>query len=89
MSSRITRPFVAGLVRPTIMIPREFDRREFDRELLEIILIHELAHADRDDSKFSAAAGLAQCVWFFLPFPWWLRANCAWIRSLWPTSGPS
>ena len=75
VSPRVSRPVVAGLVRPTIMIPAEFDRPEFDRELLKIILIHELAHADQGDSKFSAAASLAQSLWFFLPFPWWLRAQ--------------
>jgi len=73
VSPHVTRPVVAGLVRPTIMIPKEFDGPGFDRDLLKVILIHELAHADQGDSKFSAAASLAQSLWFFLPFPWWLR----------------
>lgn len=75
VSPQVTRPVVAGVVQPTIMIPKEFDGPEFDRELLKIILIHELAHAAHGDSKFSAAASLAQSLWFFLPFPWWLRVQ--------------
>ena len=38
-----------------------------------MILIHELAHAERFDSRFGAAASLAQTLWFFLPFIGWLH----------------
>ena len=75
VSPHVARPVVAGLIQPTIMIPKEFDCPGFDRELLKVVLIHELAHALQGDSKFSAAASLAQSLWFFLPFPWWLRSQ--------------
>jgi beta-lactamase regulating signal transducer with metallopeptidase domain len=75
VSPRVNRPVLAGLVHPTILIPTKYDRPEFDRELLKIIIIHELAHADQGDSRFSTAASLAQSLWFFLPFPWWLRSQ--------------
>ena len=73
VSSRVHRPLLAGLVHPCILIPCEFDQSEFDRESLRIILTHELAHAAQGDSRSSAGASLAQSIWFFLPFLWWLR----------------
>jgi bla regulator protein blaR1 len=75
VSSRVRRPVLAGLVHPYILIPHEFDRSDLDRESLQIILTHELAHATQGDSRFSAGASLAQSLWFFLPFLWWLRVS--------------
>ncbi len=75
VSARINRPVLVGLIRPFILIPPAFDERGFDKESLKIILLHELAHAAQGDTYFSAAATLAQSLWFFLPFLWWLRAQ--------------
>jgi beta-lactamase regulating signal transducer with metallopeptidase domain len=75
VSPRVRQPVVAGLLRSYILIPPEFDDEGFDRESLRIILVHELAHADQSDSQFGAAASLAQTLWFFLPYLWWLRAQ--------------
>ncbi|MGC8639545.1 MAG: M56 family metallopeptidase, partial [Isosphaeraceae bacterium] len=73
VSSRVQRPILAGLVHPCILIPDQYDQSGFDRESLRIILTHELAHAAQGDSRSSAGASLAQSIWFFLPFLWWLR----------------
>jgi beta-lactamase regulating signal transducer with metallopeptidase domain len=75
VSARINRPVLVGLIRPFILIPPAYDERGFDQESLKIILLHELAHAAQGDTYFSAAATLAQSLWFFLPFLWWLRAQ--------------
>lgn len=75
VSARVHRPVLAGLIRPFILIPPEYDQGEFDCQSLQAILTHELAHAAHDDSRFSAAASLAQSLWFFLPFLWWLRVQ--------------
>jgi beta-lactamase regulating signal transducer with metallopeptidase domain len=75
VSPRVRQPVVVGLLHPYILIPPEFDHDDFDRESLRIILVHELAHAGQCDSQFSAVASLAQSLWFFLPYVWWLRAQ--------------
>jgi len=75
VSTRINRPVLVGLIRSFILIPPVYDERGFDKESLKIILLHELAHAAQGDTYFSAAASLAQSLWFFLPFLWWLRAQ--------------
>ncbi len=75
VSVRINRPVLVGLIRPFILIPPVHDERGFEPESLKIILLHELAHAAQGDTYFSAAATLAQSLWFFLPFLWWLRAQ--------------
>jgi hypothetical protein len=66
---------VAGLVRPTILIPESFDPSPDETEPLRLSLLHELAHVDRLDHWFGAAAILAQTVWFFLPQMWWIRSQ--------------
>jgi beta-lactamase regulating signal transducer with metallopeptidase domain len=75
VSSRINRPVVVGLLRPTILIPRSFDELDDDGELLRLTLLHEIAHAERSDPWFCTAASLAQTHWFFLPQIWWLRSQ--------------
>jgi beta-lactamase regulating signal transducer with metallopeptidase domain len=75
VSALINRPVLVGVFRSFIVIPPVYDEQSFDKESLKIILLHELAHAARGDTYFSAAASLAQSLWFFLPFLWWVRAQ--------------
>ena len=75
VSSRLRSPVSGGLLRPVVIVPAEIDRDDFDRDALRLILLHELAHADRDDAWFNALASVAQLLWFFLPHPWWLRGQ--------------
>ena len=66
-------PVLGGVTRPAIVVPAELD--DEDEEALRLILLHELAHADRGDAWFNALASIAQLLWFFLPHLWWLRAQ--------------
>ncbi len=75
VSTRVQRPVVAGMVRPTILIPSSYDQSESDAELLRLTLLHEIAHARQSDPWFGAIASLAQTVWFFLPHIWWIRSQ--------------
>lgn len=75
VSPRLRSPVLGGVARPVIVIPAEIDRDDFDPGALRLILLHELAHADRGDAWFNALAGLAQVLWFFLPHLWWLRGQ--------------
>ena len=75
VSTRIKRPVVVGLLRPTILIPRSFEELDDEGELLRLTLLHEIAHAEQSDPWFGTAASLAQTLWFFLPQIWWLRSQ--------------
>ncbi|WP_165071098.1 M56 family metallopeptidase [Paludisphaera rhizosphaerae] len=74
-SDWLRSPVLGGVIRPTIVIPGRLDRDEADPDALRLILLHELAHADRGDAWFNALAALAQILWFFLPHLWWLRTQ--------------
>jgi hypothetical protein len=73
-STRIQRPVLVGLLRPTILIPLRLDMPGTS-EPLRLSLLHELAHAAQGDSWFNLAGRLAQVLWFFLPPVWWIRAQ--------------
>lgn len=75
VSPRLRSPAIGGVIRPIIVIPAAIDRDDFDPAALRLILLHELAHADRGDAWFNLLAGLAQVLWFFLPHLWWLRGQ--------------
>ncbi|WP_165245469.1 M56 family metallopeptidase [Paludisphaera soli] len=75
VSAWLRSPVLGGVTRPTIVIPAEVEEPDVDRDALRLILLHELAHADRGDAWFNALAALAQIFWFFLPHLWWLRAQ--------------
>jgi hypothetical protein len=74
VSTRVRRPVLVGLIRPTILIPLDLNAPEAS-EPLRLSLLHELAHASRGDPWFGLASSLAQVVWFFLPPLWWIRAQ--------------
>jgi beta-lactamase regulating signal transducer with metallopeptidase domain len=71
VSHRVGRPVLAGLLRPTILIPPELDEPPLRPELLSAIFRHELAHAGQGDPQARAMAGVAQSLWFFLPQIHW------------------
>jgi len=75
VSPWLRSPVLGGVARPTIILPAEVEEPDVDRDALRLILLHELAHADRGDALFNALAALAQILWFFLPHLWWLRAQ--------------
>lgn len=75
VSTWLRSPVLGGVARPTIVIPAEIEEVDVDRDALRLVLLHELAHADRGDAWFNALAALAQIFWFFLPHLWWLRAQ--------------
>jgi hypothetical protein len=75
---------VVSLLRPTILLPPKFEEMGLDDQqrlspddeaLLRLCLLHELAHARRNDPAFQLIGSLAQAFWFFLPQLWWIRAQ--------------
>lgn len=74
VSDRTGRPVLVGFVGSTILIPPELDRPGLEAKL-RLGLLHELAHAEVGDHRWSLVATLAQAVWFFLPQTWWIRGQ--------------
>ncbi len=64
-SDKIQVPSVYGLIRPKIILPREYKGSDF-----EYILMHEQAHAKRGDNFFRIAALILVCIHWFNPFAW-------------------
>ena len=64
-SDKIQVPSVYGIIRPKIILPREYKGGDF-----EYILMHEQAHAKRGDNFFRIAALILVCIHWFNPFAW-------------------
>ncbi|MEM6673344.1 MAG: M56 family metallopeptidase [Planctomycetota bacterium] len=58
-----------GIFTPWIAIPRELERAERRRDL-EVVLLHECAHAKRRDGALRAAVLALQCAFWFHPAAW-------------------
>lgn len=61
---------VIGVRRPVLLVDRELVRR-LDRDELEGVLAHELAHVVRRDNLVAAALGVLRDVFFFIPAGTW------------------
>jgi beta-lactamase regulating signal transducer with metallopeptidase domain len=75
VSSRVHRPVLVGVFRPTILIPDSYEDARASVEPLTLSLLHEVAHAEQSDAWFGMVANLAQSVWFLLPPVWWIRSR--------------
>jgi bla regulator protein BlaR1 len=60
------RPLLAGLARPRIVLPADFERR-YDPAEQAAVLAHERVHARRGDLWWNALAALLGCVFWFHP----------------------
>ena len=65
VSDKITSPALYGVVRPKIMIPRDFPK-----ELLLYVEEHENAHRRRCDNLTRLAAITITCIHWFNPLAW-------------------
>jgi len=61
-------PMVTGLLRSTVLLPRE--AAQWSRERLRIVLLHEMAHIRRRDCVTQALAELAGALYWFNPLAW-------------------
>lgn len=59
-------PAVVGIVRPRIVLPRDFEQR-FNAEERDLVLAHERAHLNAGDAQINALAALIQCLNWFNP----------------------
>lgn len=64
-SDRIRSPVVAGLLHPTIVLPTGLDAYSRD-EILDV-LVHEMAHVARFDTRFVLLERVARCIFWPIP----------------------
>jgi beta-lactamase regulating signal transducer with metallopeptidase domain len=74
-------PFVCGLWRPRLIMPKPL-LVELGPEQLEQIFLHELAHILRNDLVWGWLAELARLFWFFHPVARWASARIRLEREL-------
>jgi beta-lactamase regulating signal transducer with metallopeptidase domain len=72
LSRRLRAPVCFGLRRPAVLLPEVLDFTA-DDTVLRWVFAHELTHLRRRDPWSYWALGLAQAVYFYLPWFWWLR----------------
>jgi beta-lactamase regulating signal transducer with metallopeptidase domain len=64
-------PFVCGLFRPVLVLPRGL-LAELDADHLRMVLLHELAHLKRRDLWWGWLPALVRIVYFFHPVAHWV-----------------
>ena len=67
-SDAVTVPMVWGLFRPVILLPADADEWEPERQ--RAVLLHELAHIQRQDWLMQTMAQITCAVYWFNPFVW-------------------
>src|SRR5262245_2726629 len=76
ISERITVPVCFGLSRPTVLLPTSLVESAGETTLRWVIA-HELAHLRNGDVWAAFWFGLAQSLYFALPWFWWLKRRVA------------
>ena len=71
VSTRIRSPFVAGLIKPVVLLPlSSFSHLSYDQ--LEAVLAHELAHIHRWDDAVNWLQTAFEIILFYHPALWWI-----------------
>ena len=73
-SDALRSPVLVGLFRPRILVPAVFDEPDKSGPL-KLALLHELAHGEARDQWANLLGNIAQAIWFWIPFAWWIRAQ--------------
>jgi beta-lactamase regulating signal transducer with metallopeptidase domain len=72
ISHRVPVPMCCGLRTPTVVIPRSLVLRN-DPAVWKWVFAHELTHLARRDTWSTLTMGLAQAIYFYIPWFWWLK----------------
>lgn len=81
LSTRLTNPLTAGVVRPWILLPVTA-LTGLSAEQLEVVLAHELAHIRRADYLWNLLQTLVETLFFFHPAVWWISRRVREEREL-------
>jgi beta-lactamase regulating signal transducer with metallopeptidase domain len=79
--SRHPAPAVDGILYPRIVLPIGIDRL-LNRQELNAVLLHEMAHAKRRDNLIRLLYEISLCVLWFHPLIWFAGARMALYREL-------
>jgi beta-lactamase regulating signal transducer with metallopeptidase domain len=79
--SRHLAPAVADVLNPRILLPTGIDRL-LDRQELNAVLLHEVAHAKRRDNLIRLFYEVTLCVLWFQPLIWLAGMRMALYREL-------
>jgi len=69
IASSVSSPAVTGLLRPTLLLPAQFDR-EFTPAEARLVLKHELMHLKRGDLPLNALMSVLMALHWFNPLLW-------------------
>lgn len=70
-SVNVVSPALVGWLRPVVLVPRDIVRVLTPRQL-DTVLVHELAHVQRNDYLVNVLQGVFEALLFFHPAVWWL-----------------
>jgi TonB family protein len=79
LSSEVRGPVTFGWRRPVVLLPERF--LEFDAEVQQAILCHELLHVERRDWVFTVAEESVRALLWFHPAVWWLVGRIHLVRE--------
>lgn len=69
ISAAVEAPLAWGIFNPVILLPAE--AADWSAETRRMVLLHELAHIERDDNLLQLLAQLAAAWYWFHPGVWW------------------
>src|SRR5207244_260105 len=76
VSDRLVVPVCFGLWRPTVLLPAALAENA-DDDTLRWVIAHELAHLRNGDAWTAIWFGVAQALYFPLPWFWWVKRRIA------------
>jgi TonB family protein len=79
LSADVSSPVTFGALRPVVLLPALFP--EFEPEVREAILCHELLHVERRDWLFMVGEELVRAIFWFHPAIWWLLGEIGLARE--------
>jgi TonB family protein len=74
-SAEVSVPLTLGMYESVVILPCCW--RQWDRVKREAVLIHEMAHAGRNDTRTLILSSLAACLYWVHPLAWILKRHLA------------
>jgi prepilin-type processing-associated H-X9-DG protein len=72
VSGAVRSPFLAGVLRPSIFLPVDFEER-FGPDAISLVIAHELCHLRRRDGIWTLLIRLTRSLLWVQPFSWLLE----------------
>jgi beta-lactamase regulating signal transducer with metallopeptidase domain/protocatechuate 3,4-dioxygenase beta subunit len=80
VTDQLSNPAICGFWSPTILLPRRFCEH-VDRDQLNLVLIHELAHWKRFDLHVNCLQTVLQVLYFYNPLVWFANSMIRRLRE--------